>query len=1043
MTASTPGSMPGSAPGTTELAPDSNLPTGTVTFLFTDVEGSTRMWERYPDAMTSVLQRHEEILVEAVAGAGGTVVKETGDGVMAAFPSATAALAAAIAGQRALLGEPWPDTCPIRVRMGLHSGDAQTRATDYFGRAVNRAARIMAAGHGGQILMSASTAALIGERLPDGADLADLGDHRLKDLDRAERLLQVLHPDLPRDFPPLATLNRRPNNLPTQASGFIGRERELADIRGRLEDDAVRLLTLTGPGGTGKTRLAVRAAVEQVDRFPDGVFLVDLVSATDSDDVIALVAAAIGLPDTRERAPLDDVKRQLRPQRVLLVMDNFEQVMSAAPTLAELLADCPLLKVVVTSREALHVRGETLFAVPPLSVPASGPGLTSADDLGRFEAIQLFVERARAVRADFRLTDDNASAVAEICRRLDGLPLAIELVTARINLFTPDALRDRLGSRLKLLGGGARDLPARQQTLRATIDWSHQLLEPGEQRLFELLAVFSSARIEAVEAVAASLAAFTGAAMSSLDDLGSLVDKSLIRQAEGGDGSPVMEMLETIREYALEQLDAQPEFAAAARRAHATYFAEQAEGAWRTAATKDGDPSLGAPASELENVRIAWRYWVAERDLARLDQLMDFLWHTYEARGWYHGTIELINDLLAILAERPPSDERWQRELTLRMSLARATTLLRGYTGEVEDIYATALAVFEGHPEVPRLFPVLRGLASFYGFRGEFAPGVELAEQIIALAESENDQSMRVDGLVLLGSYAAFNGDIAGGLAHLDEAIARFSTDGYQPRRLRLGNDPRVSCLTTSAFLLWLLGHPDRAVERADRAVAMAAELNHPYSLAFALYHSGFVHLWRREPQLVRDRAVDLLGVIETNDFPIWRALGTALLGAARTLLGEPDQGVAQIADGLDQYQGLRTPPVFWPLVRYMQAGAHVDAGKPDAGLALIGEALQIAGDDEVLGSLFEIVHGDLLMLVSDAKGAAAAYERARDNAVRFGARLPHLRAATRLAALDAEPVTRDARMAVVRDLVATFDEGLETPDLVEARALTEAAAGP
>ncbi len=797
-------SMPGSAPGPTDVAAETSLPTGTVTFLFTDVEGSTRMWERYPEAMTAVLQRHEEILRDAVAAADGTVVKETGDGVMAAFPSASAALAAAIAGQRALLGEPWPDTCPIRVRMGLHSGDAQTRATDYFGRAVNRAARIMAAGHGGQILMSAATAALIGERLPDGADLEDLGEHRLKDLDRAERLLQVLHPGLPRDFPPLATLNRRPNNLPTQASGFVGRERELADIRSRLEDDAVRLLTLTGPGGTGKTRLALRAAAEQVDRFPDGVFLVDLVSATDSDDVIALVAAAIGLTDTRERAPLEDVKRQLRAQRVLLVMDNFEQVMSAAPMLADLLADCPSLKIVVTSREALHVRGENLLAVPPLSVPASGSGPASADELSRFEAIQLFVERARAVRADFRLTDDNAAAVAEICRRLDGLPLAIELVTARINLFPPEALRDRLGSRLRLLGGGARDLPERQQTLRATIDWSYQLLAPGEQRLFELLAVFSSARVEAVEAVAGDVAGRTGAPISVLEDLGSLIDKSLIRQADAvrDDGTPVMEMLETIREYALERLDGQPEFAAAARLAHATFFAEQAHAAWKLAATTDGDPSLGAPANELENLRIAWRYWAAESNLARLDQLMDFLWHTYEARGWYHGTIELINDLLAILAEQPSSDERWQRELTLRMSLARATTLLRGYTGEVEDIYAAALAVFEGHPDVPRPFPVLRGLSSFHGFRGEFGKSMELAEEILRLAEAENDQSMRVDGLVLLGSDTAFAGDIAGGLAHLDEAIEWFGTDGYKPRRLRLGNDPRVSCLTTSAFLL-------------------------------------------------------------------------------------------------------------------------------------------------------------------------------------------------------------------------------------------------
>jgi hypothetical protein len=376
------------------------------------------------------------------------------------------------------------------------------------------------------------------------------------------------------------------------------------------------------------------------------------------------------------------------------------------------------------------------------------------------------------------------------------------------------------------------------------------------------------------------------------------------------------------------------------------------------------------------------------------------------------------------------------------MSLARATTLLRGYTGEVEDIYAAALAVFEGHPEVPRPFPVLRGLSSFHGFRGEFGRSMELAEEILRLAEAENDQSMRVDGLVLLGSDTAFAGDIAGGLAHLDEAIEWFGTDGYKPRRLRLGNDPRVSCLTTSAFLLWLLGYPDRAAERADRAVTVAAGLSHPYSLAFALYHSGFVRFWRREQALVRDRAVELLGVMETNDFPIWQALGTALLGASRTMLGEHEAGLDQIADGLDQYRGLRTPPVFWPLVRYMQAAAHVDANRPEAGLPLIREALELGGEDEILASLFHIVHGDLLLLASDAEGAVAAYERARDNAVRFGARLPQLRAATRLAGLEAEPATRDARVAIVRDLVASFDEGLATADLVDASALTGQPAG-
>src|SRR5258706_1675618 len=388
--------------------------------------------------------------------------------------------------------------------MGIPPGEAEARGGVFFGPAVNRAARIMAVGHGGQILLSGATAGLLDGGLPATATIRDLGEHRLKDLGRPEHLFQIADRDLPSEFPPLATLDRRPNNLPTQASAFVGRDSVLHDVRERLDDTAVRLVTLTGPGGTGKTRLALRAAADQIDRFTDGVFFVDLITATEGDGVLALVAAAVGLADTTERSPLNELRRHFRSQRVLLVLDNFEQVAVAGPVLLDLLADCPSLKLLVTSRQALRVRGENVVSVPPLSLPAGADHATTAVELSQFEAIQLFVERARTVRSDFRLTDDNASAVAEICRRLDGLPLAIELATARMNLFSPEALRDRLGSRLKL-GGGPRDLPARQQTLRATIEWSYQLLDPADQRLFELLSGFSGSSVEAVEAVGPGL----------------------------------------------------------------------------------------------------------------------------------------------------------------------------------------------------------------------------------------------------------------------------------------------------------------------------------------------------------------------------------------------------------------------------------------------------------------------------------------------------------------------------------------------------------
>ncbi len=536
----------------TEVQPTRPEPASrTLTFLFTDIEGSTRLWEHHQQAMKEALERHDAILRGAIQGSRGQVVKTIGDGFMAVFDSAVDGVCATLAAQQDLAGAPWGETGPLRVRMGLHAGEAAERENDFFGPTLNRTARIMGAGHGGQVLLSAAAAALVADQLPDGATLQDMGEHQLKGLGRAERVYQLAHPALPAEFPPLVTPTRRRDRLPDQPSAFVGREAELAEIGNRLADDSVRLLTLTGPGGIGKTRLSLRAAADAKDRFEDGVFFVDLAAARDSEAVVAAIASAIDLTATPAESLLDELHDRLRDEHVLLILDNFEQVTAAAPTVAQLLQSCPRLKVVVTSREALHISGEHLFPVPPLSLPDVVPGRATAEQLSSYEAIQLFVERARAVKPDFELTDENAAAVAEIGRRLDGLPLALELATARIKLFSPEALRDRLDDTLQLLKSGPRDAPARQQTLRATIEWSYELLEPAEQRLFELLAVFAGASFEAVETVAGS---------DALDGLASLVDKSLIWQA-GTNGDSRFVMLATIREYAAERLNANPESA--------------------------------------------------------------------------------------------------------------------------------------------------------------------------------------------------------------------------------------------------------------------------------------------------------------------------------------------------------------------------------------------------------------------------------------------------------------------------------------------------
>jgi predicted ATPase/class 3 adenylate cyclase len=1002
----------------------------TFTFLFTDIEGSTRLWEQHQEAMKEALERHDAIMRGAIEDSRGQVVKTIGDGFMAVFDSAVDGVCACLAAQRSLGAAPWKETGPLRVRMGLHAGEAAAREGDYFGPTLNRTARIMSAGHGGQVLLSAAAAALVIDSLPDGATLQDMGEHQLKGLGRAERVFQLEHPQLPTTFPPLVTPTRRRSRLPDQPSAFIGREAELAELAVRLADDSIRLLTLTGPGGIGKTRLALRAAADQVDCFEDGVFFVDLAAARDSEAVMAAIASAIVLEASPTESLVDELRERLGDERVLLILDNFEQVTAAAPTVAQLLQDCPTLKVLVTSREALHLSGEHLFAVPPLSMPDPSRGRPSAEQLSAYEAIQLFVERAQAVKPDFRLTDDNAAAVAEICLRLDGLPLALELATARINLFSPEALLDRLDDSLQLLRTGARDMPARQQTLRAAIEWSYELLEPGEQRLFELLSAFAGASFEAVDAVAGSVNGRSGTQIDALDGLSSLVDKSLVRQA-GRNGDSRFVMLATIREYATGRLDANPEFGAAARHAHATYFAGFARARWDELAHGRRDAVVAALTAEADNMRRAWRHWLEARDLEQLNHLVDGLWLVYETQGRYQGIVELTREQLDVLLSTPASRERAIQELTLRTSLARAMMALHGFTDEAEEEFVHALALFEGQEEVPQLFPVLRALSALHGYRAEFDKALEYGHDILRLAEAQRDPRMAVDGHLMVGTGLTFTGDVDGGLQHFEQGIKCFESQRQESsQRFQLGAHTGVSSYTTAALTLWLRGYPDRALHRADRAVTVANELQHPYTMGYALFHNGFLHLLRQEPEPMRERAVGAVDVAEEYDLPIWRAVGTVLLGAARTDMGH-EEGLAQIEDGVAQYQGLRSPPVFWPLLLYVRARACARAGRPAEGLDFIEQSLEIGGTAGTLPPLFLTMKGELLLAVPERGDAGEWFRRGFEAAAEAGVKSMQLRAALGLCRADPSEENKD----LLRTTHAGFTEGFTTPDLVEAAA--------
>jgi predicted ATPase/class 3 adenylate cyclase len=730
------------------------LPSGTVTFLFTDIEGSTRLLSELGERYADVLAEHNRLLREAFSQHGGLEVGTQGDSFFVAFADAGSAVAAARDAQTALAGG------PVRVRIGIHTGEGVVTGEGYVGIDVHRAARIMSAGHGGQVLLSESTRQLLGE----SRELVDLGEHRLKDLGAPHRLFQLGD----RDFPPLRTLYR--TNLPIQPTPLVGRRRELAEAGELVRSN--RLVTLTGPGGSGKTRLALQLAADAVEQFPDGVFWVPLQAVRDPALVERAIRTSVGADD--------GLIDYLANQRLLLLLDNFEQVVEAAPAVSALVGGTPHAKVLVTSREPLHVESERRYPVEPLQ---------DAD------AEILFVERGSAVAPGFRPTP----VVGEICRRLDGLPLAIELAAARLALLDPEELLARLDRRLPLLAGASRDLPARQRTLRSAIEWSHELLEPDEQQLFRRLAVFAgSFTLNAAETVCGA----------ELDILESLVEKSLVRRW----GSGRLGMLDTIREYALERLDQSPD-EEEVRLRHAEYFLAVAESA---NLSSDRLPSEGQrhdiAIAEQDNIRAALA-WTLESGAVtlglQLATAIENFWVTHdpeEAMRWFAALLDHPG------ARGVPPDVR-----APALRAYGSAAYISGQAERAMRLWEQSLALFEQLGNVLGRAVLLHRLGVSALERGELGRARELTEASDELYVQSGDAWGRVLTAGVLGAIARDEGDA-------ERAFELMAEGAALARELRVvwwegGLLAELASLTLNARRI------DEAEEYARKSLALADEL--------------------------------------------------------------------------------------------------------------------------------------------------------------------------------------------------------------------------
>lgn len=781
--------------------------------------------------MRLALARHDDLIRTAVEGQGGAVFKTIGDAFCAAFGTAPEAVTAALAAQTALLSEKWANGLTIRVRMALHSGEAEHRDNDYFGQAVNRVARLLAIGHGGQTLLSQSTWELIRDQLPPETRLRDLDMHRLKDLQRPEHVYQLLHPRLPSDFLPLRSLNPQTNNLPVQITSFVGREKEVREVKRLLQE--TRLLTLTGVGGAGKTRLALQVAADLLEGEGDGVWLVELAPIADPNLVVQAVMQTLGVREEAERSPTQTLADYLKERKLLLILDNCEHVLDSAASLADtLLRACPGVQIIATSREGLNIAGETTFRIPSLSVPDPETPLTNPEALVQYEAVRLFVERARSAQPAFAVSTQNAFAVAQICSRLDGIPFAIELASARVRALSPEQISARLDDRFRLLTGGSRTALPRQQTLRALIDWSYSLLAEPERTLLNRLSVFAGGwTLEAAEHVT------VGEGIEDwevLDLLSSLVDKSLVIFDEAGAGEVISRyrLLETVRQFSQEKLAESGE-SSLIRNQHRAWFQQFVEEASRHLAGPEQAQWFARMYADRDNLYSAIAWWVTVPPENEEERLACLRFIRGLHRFWErHGSLQLGRDqqrrLLEAAGPEPsggPPSEAYVSAFQIGGILAQNA----GDYAEALKIHRETLRLAEENGSVPLIVRAQGELAIVAQETGDDVGAMQYQKEAVELlrmlgSTHENELAIQLSNL---GVSHLSLGYLTEARAELEEALAI---------QRRLGDTRSVSiALNNLGDLALDEGDVETALRQNQESLRLAHEIGARRSVAYVL----------------------------------------------------------------------------------------------------------------------------------------------------------------------------------------------------------------